>query len=79
MVPFGPLSFQAISNFLEKSHFKNTQMIETEIKILLTKTNYLDIFINRHPYNFVGHVLKAHCRGADWVNKTIGKKRIRQD
>ena len=22
--------------------------------------------------------LKAHCRGADWVNKTIKKKRIRQ-
>ena len=22
--------------------------------------------------------LKAHCRGADWINKTIKKKRIRQ-
>ena len=22
--------------------------------------------------------LKAHCRGIDWVNKTIKKKRIRQ-
>ena len=23
-------------------------------------------------------MLKAHCRGADWINKTIKKKRIRQ-
>ena len=23
-------------------------------------------------------VLKAHCRGGDWINKTIKKKRIRQ-
>ena len=22
--------------------------------------------------------LKAHCRGADWINKTIKKKRIKQ-
>ena len=22
--------------------------------------------------------LKAHCRGADWINKTFKKKRIRQ-
>ena len=22
--------------------------------------------------------LKAHCRGTDWINKTIEKKRIRQ-
>ena len=22
--------------------------------------------------------LKAHCRGADWINKTTKKKRIRQ-
>ena len=23
-------------------------------------------------------VLTAHCRGADWINKTVKKKRIRQ-
>ena len=23
-------------------------------------------------------MLKVHCRGADWINKTITKKRIRQ-
>ena len=28
---------------------------------------------------WVRKMLKAHCRGADWVNKTIKKKRIRQD
>ena len=26
----------------------------------------------------VGILLKAHCHGADWINKTIKKKRIRQ-
>ena len=25
-----------------------------------------------------GRFLKAHCRGTDWVNKIIKKKRIRQ-
>ena len=23
-------------------------------------------------------MFKAHCRGADWINKTIKKRRIRQ-
>ena len=26
----------------------------------------------------LGRILKAHCHGADWINKTITKKRIRQ-
>ena len=25
-----------------------------------------------------GFALKAHCRGADWMSKTIKKKRIKQ-
>ena len=28
--------------------------------------------------NFAPTALKAHCRGADWVNNTTKKKRIRQ-
>ena len=28
--------------------------------------------------NNTNRVLKAHCRGVDWINKTIKKKRIRQ-
>ena len=29
------------------------------------------------PWHLNEH-LKAHCRGADWINKIIQKKRIRQ-
>ena len=47
----------------------------------------MDYFLNIHfpnihcrkALNTAQHfLLKAHCRGADWINKTIKKKRIRQ-
>ena len=37
-----------------------------------------DLPKNEFVMNYMNRILKGHCRGADWINKTIKKKRIRQ-
>ena len=48
------------------------------IAFLFIETHLLRCFLNFVFFSFVGFLLKAHCRGADCINKTIKKKRIRQ-
>ena len=51
-------------------NFLNKSLEETSIKMKSLQ--------NRPEITSKFSTLKAHCRGADWINKTIKKKRIRQ-